>query len=74
MLKCNLTTFLRCGTIFYKSKLKLINIVIMVYCVIRLPTSIGNSLIFYWSHVTRESPQFLHTITVEALTVPLSTV
>ena len=31
-LKCNLTTLLRFSTVFYKSKLKLVNFVMMLYC------------------------------------------
>ena len=37
----------------------------------RLPTSIGSCVRFNWLHLTGESRQFIHTVTVEALTLPL---
>ena len=40
----------------------------------RLSHSIGNSVRFNWPHVTVESWQSIHTVTAEALTLPLSTV
>ena len=41
---------------------------------VKLPTSIGNSVRFNWPHVSGESQQFIHTVTAKALILPLSTV